>query len=292
MEQFLTYLLHYGYTEGSANSAVNRAKAFRIWCKEEGISELQVDYKKMLEFIEHEKNRGLSQQSMQGYLLEIKHYYNYLRKEKLVELNPLDFIQIHGVPKRKLHNILSYEELKKLYQDYSYPKDKLKEARNKALLGLILFQGIRTVQIHKLSIHDLRLRTAKVHVPGSIKTNPRWIKLEAEQLLDLMVYRLDIRPKLLERSGRETDLLFFTEFSESDIAHNLKNQVIQGLKKANRKVQNSHQLRASIITHWLKTENLRKAQYKAGHRHIDSTEAYQINDLDGLKNELEGFFPI
>ena len=37
---------------------------------------------------------------------------------------------------------------------------------------------------------------------------------------------------------------------------------------------------------WLKTENLRIVQYKAGHKHIGSTERFKSGDVEELKREV------
>ncbi len=52
------------------------------------------------------------------------------------------------------------------------------------------------------------------------------------------------------------------------------------------------QLRTSVITHWLKNYNLREVQYMAGHRYVSSTEAYQINDLDDLIEDIGKYHPL
>ena len=60
----------------------------------------------------------------------------------------------------------------------------------------------------------------------------------------------------------------------------------------NPSVLNAKQIRASVITKWLKMYNLREVQYLAGHRYISSTESYLQNDLEGLKEEVQQFHNI
>lgn len=291
MGELEIYLIRLSLSKKHISKICYQAKRFQEWCNENRYPLTQTDYKKILEFIQGEQQRGLKQNSIQKTLIELKHYFDYLKTEGLLTQNPTDYIKIQGVVRKKLHYILSFEELRKVYLNYSYPANKDIEYRDKSLLGLILFQGVTSTQLEKLSIHDLRLRTGKVRVPGSQKTNARWLKLESEQLLDLMTYRIDIRPKLIEKSARETDLLFFTPLTENDYIQNKKARLIKAVRKINRNVTSYHQIRASLITHWVKTENLRTAQYRAGHRFISSTEAYQVNDLEGLQSELEQFYP-
>lgn len=59
----------------------------------------------------------------------------------------------------------------------------------------------------------------------------------------------------------------------------------------NSKIKTLEQVRASVITHWVKLYNLRKVQIMAGHRYISSTEAYKENNLDDLKEDIINFHP-
>ena len=69
-------------------------------------------------------------------------------------------------------------------------------------------------------------------------------------------------------------------------------QLMIKVRKINPSVQNAKQIRASVITKWVKQYNLRKAQYLAGHRYISSTESYLQNDVEGLKEEIQPYHPL
>jgi len=64
------------------------------------------------------------------------------------------------------------------------------------------------------------------------------------------------------------------------------------LKKQFPRIKSSYQIRASVITDWLKKHNLRKVQYMTGHRYISSTEAFLVNDLDELKEDVLKYHPL
>ena len=55
---------------------------------------------------------------------------------------------------------------------------------------------------------------------------------------------------------------------------------------------NAKQFRVSVMMKWLKQSNLRQVQYLAGHRYISSTEAYQQNEMEGLREEVNKFHPM
>ncbi len=68
--------------------------------------------------------------------------------------------------------------------------------------------------------------------------------------------------------------------------------MFKGLQRENLQVKNPKQIRASVITWWLKNYNLRQVQYMAGHKYVSSTERYQLNSLDKLQEKLEKYHPI
>ncbi len=68
-------------------------------------------------------------------------------------------------------------------------------------------------------------------------------------------------------------------------------KLLKQLKKQNSKIKDGKQLRASVITNWLKVHNIRKAQHLAGHRFVSSTEAYQANNMDDLKEDVNKYHP-
>jgi len=54
---------------------------------------------------------------------------------------------------------------------------------------------------------------------------------------------------------------------------------------------NFTQIRISVISFWIKTYGLRKAQYLAGHRNISTTEQYIPNNLDNLIEDINKLHP-
>jgi len=53
-----------------------------------------------------------------------------------------------------------------------------------------------------------------------------------------------------------------------------------------------HQIRASVIAGWVKTHDLRQAQYLAGHKYVSSTERYLKADPDKLKKAVLSTHPL
>jgi integrase/recombinase XerD len=83
---------------------------------------------------------------------------------------PVAFIRLQGIRSRAYYNILSPEELQRLYHQYpifiTYEPGKLippqhqnilSRKRNKVLLGLLVYQDLRVEEIKALRVQDLHL---------------------------------------------------------------------------------------------------------------------------------------
>jgi hypothetical protein len=158
---------------------------------------------------------------------------------------------------------------------------------------------------------DLRLRKGTVLIRGDIaKTRKlgsivRELALAALQIIDLLEYIKEIRPRILagtysylpgrkpriENLTRETDQLLLSLAGSS----NLKNSIIhlfKNLREHNPKVKNTMQIRQSVIASRLAKENLRKVKYYAGHRYVSCTEYSKQINLQDLKRKVCEHHPL
>lgn len=166
-----------------------------------------------------------------------------------------------------------------------------------------------TPEVNKLSVPNLKLKEGAIYIPGSRKSNERTLELKSKQIIELMEYTYQVRGELLkyqpracpEQGRRETDNLFLpvppagkTKTSGKDLSRLdwIWKGLTPELRKEHPEFINFKQVRTSVITHWLKQHNLRKVQYMAGHKHVNSTESYLVNQLEDLKEDIDQFHPI
>ena len=135
-------------------------------------------------------------------------------------------------------------------------------------------------------------------IPGGTNRNEREMQLEPYQVMDMYDYTLQVRPLILGMEPKrktqikqETPQLFIGREGSHNI-NNFMSSILIRLKQINSQVKNARQIRASVITKWLKQHNLREAQYMAGHKYVSSTESYQQNDLEGLQEEIGKYHPL
>lgn len=305
MATFKNYLLSKGYSSQTSESYNRGLLQYVVWAETQKIEVEQSTYNEVISYVQYLKNRGLQQRSIQQSVNSIKHYFKWVVKRQLRNDNPTSNVNIKGVRQRKLHNTLSKQELEKLYNDFTikekendlnknqnwYAVSQLAKKRNKIILGMLIYQGLATTELSRITVNDLKLREGKIFVAGTRRSNERTLKLEAHQILDVMEYQLKTREEILKLTGKETDLLF-TSFGQSAKFHNIISKLLPQLKKLNRNIKSVNQLRTSVITAWLKSYNLREVQYMAGHRYVSSTENYLANDLEDLQEDINKYHPI
>ncbi len=105
------------------------------------------------------------------------------------------------------------------------------------------------------------------------------------------MYTTTARNELIRQTEKYTDDLFLSLGSKPDL-QNVLAKLSKKLKKQDRKFTGFNQIRASRITYWIQTENLREAQYRAGHKYISSTEKYKVHDIESLAMAIEKFHPM
>lgn len=294
---FKKYLKSKEFTNRSITTRMRVINMYLEWLNKENVEPEHVSYSDLLLFMKHCSRKGTKQRTVQNYLGVIKHYYDYLLNECKVTVNPASGIEIRGVKRKSLYHILEPHELHGLYN--KYPSGTLQDRRNKVILGLLVYQGLRSEEAGKLAVDDIKLREGKIDVPGSRKTNGRLLQLESSQIMDMYDYILQVRPQLLQmepkRKSQEkisTEKLFISEGGHCQSFSNLMTQLMIKVRKINPVVRNAKQVRASVIIKWLRIYNLRETQHLAGHRYISSTEAYQQNDVENLKEEVQQFHPL
>ena len=288
MNDFKQYLQSKGKTNQTIASYEKSLRHLQVWLKKEEIITEQTNYNDLLSFIKNLQNKEVSQRTINTYLVGITHYFDYQIEQGMITINPTIDIKVQGIINKKLHHILEPHELHSLYNNYPVKESSPASNRNKCILGLLVYQGITTTELSKLEINHLKLREGKIEIQGGRKSESRILDLVPAQMMELYDYAQ--RARLLLLGGCITECLFISEGGHSDM-HNYMARIFRQLRKQHPNLKSAKQIRASVITKWLKQHNLRETQYQAGHRFISSTEAYQQNDLEGLSEEIGQYHP-
>lgn len=296
IEALKEYLTIKGYSRSTIQSMALDAHRFTKWMEQENIPADSIRYADVTAYIQTLKKEGIKQKTQNTYIASIKKYLDHLVEQGTMRSNPAEHIKLQGTNQRNLYNILTAEELENLYCQYPVSQDgrlllQLAAKQNKIIAGLLIWQGLRTEDLCRIAVTDLKLREGKINIPGGRKTEPRILELKSHQIIELIDFLHETRKAIQQKNNMETNQLFIGVAGSPGINSVMKS-VIEQLRKQQPKLKKTEQIRASVITHWLKQYNLRKVQYMAGHRYVSSTEKFKINDLEGLQEEVNKFHPI
>lgn len=294
MSDYKTYLEKERYSESTVARYVYRLKDYEAWCKKKRIESTQIDYKNLLQYIKYLQSKNWKAETVNNQIRSVKLYFNYLNESYIRLDNPAEDIVVKREKTKVLRNLLSSDELEDLY--YSYETENINDfyftataKRNKVITGLIVYQALNSTTLAALELEHLELYKGKIYVPSTKKSNSRTLELKSWQVIELLEYINEYRPKIQKHINLYNHNLFPLN---TDQFNNILNAVTKKLKQTNYKVRNVSQLRASVITLWLSKYNIREVQQMCGHKYIGSTEKYQQDNLENLMEAINNYHPI
>lgn len=287
MKKFYQYLKDKGQNERTATEHVKNIERFYKWSEQSGRTSIDgMTYTELLEYVQYLKEKNVQAQTINIRLNGIRHYYEFLKTEGVCDTNPAKRLHIKGAIKRVVVNPLTYSELEKLYHDYAAYADKKNVfshvhrrsiEKNKVMLSLMIWQGLHSGELKKLRVEHIKLTRGVLDTPGAARSNGRTLSLVPVQMLLLNNY--------LHSLPKEQQTLFVGDVSQQVFC------LMKELTGINPQVKNVAHIRASVVLHWMKVYDKRQVQYMAGHKHISSTEKYELQQLDTLTDQLQRYHP-
>jgi site-specific recombinase XerD len=304
MNSINSYLKSLDYSQTTITITEKTIYDFINWSEDQHIEAKHATYNEILGFMQHLQKRGLKQRTIQLHISNLGHYFKWLIMVGVREDNPLKGIKIQGVQRKRLYHIISMQDLEKVYEQIKGNEEYMSgnyqlwheqshhsQQMHRVMFGFMIWQGLGSSELKNLRVDDLKLREGKVYVAGDRRSNERTLKLESVQLLDLLEYLQKTRTYYQKNQTEQSDRVFITKRGGSDL-NNRITALLKLINSINPLITQAQQLRASVITYWLKNNNLRQTQYMAGHRYVSSTEAYLVNDLDDLMEDIGKFHPL
>lgn len=303
IDSFKNYLKTQHLNDNTARQKSNYAGYYLNWLGTERLQAENTRYNDLLSFIDYCKAEGKTKHHINSMLRAIRTYYEFLRRSNPGIINPAKDLYLKGQRQKIISGTTPIEELEKLYQEYQAETPRTR--RNKIILGLFIYQGITTEELHQLEPCHLKLKEGKIYIPGNRRRNSRPLELKPFQILEFYEYVNEIRPKILEeittpKPARKPNTInqmkiedqLFISINGSENIKNSLWHLFKAIKKTNPDITSAEQIRKSVIVNWLKHYNLRQVQYMAGHKYVSSTERYQSNTLENLQSKLEKYHPL
>lgn len=277
-------LIEKNYSKNTIITYENNLKGFFNFISKNYVDIKEKDIK---EYLKHLKKQKKSNRSISNLISTLRSFYKYLIINKLISINPLEFIEMPKV-KKSLPNVLSLEEVDNLLNicandKYSY--------RNKAMIELMYATGLRISELINLKISNIDFEMAIVRTIGK-GNKERIIPINEVSLKILYDYIYYYRSEFI-RNGN-SDYLFLsnkksTKMTRQNFFIILKKIALEKNIKTN---FSPHTLRHSFATHLLHNgADLRIIQELLGHSDIATTQIYTHISNEKLKNDYDIYHP-
>ena len=119
MDHFKQYLQAKRYSPRTIDEHLLNVSRFISWAKEQQNMEMaEIRYNDLLVYIQQEKAKGISVETINLRLTSINKYLEYLKEEGELEKNPAKNLRVKGELQKVIRNPLTRVELDTLYQQY------------------------------------------------------------------------------------------------------------------------------------------------------------------------------
>lgn len=239
----------------------------------------------ILAFLE-EKKENYAASSVNRYISALRQFYLFLRQEKWIEENPMQYID---TPKKVQHlpDTLTLEEVERILETPD-TKDPL-GLRNRAILEVMYATGLRVSELIHLQQKELHLAMGFIQTIGK-GNKERIIPIGDVAVRWLERYFSEARPRLVKGEVSEVFVnAHGRPLTRQGIWKNIKAIVRDaGIKKN----VTPHTLRHSFATHLLENgADLRMVQELLGHASISTTQIYTHVTKQRMAKIYQEFFP-
>lgn len=254
MEQFKKYLLSKRYSSSTIKIYVESLRIFLLFYNK-NTSELSND-----DIIHFNNSYILERKLSQSYQNQVVNAIKLFTK--VIEGNKLQPELIHRPrPEKKLPNVLSKEEVKKIL-------DVLTNEKHRMMLSLIYACGLRRSELLNILIKDIQSDRKILFIRQSKGKKDRIVPISEKLIEMLRVYYINFKPSVFLFEGQVVG----QKYSERSLELILKKSVM--LANINKPVT-LHWLRHSYATHLLENgTDLRFIQELLGHSSSRTTEIY------------------
>ena len=281
-DAFGYYLKRYRYKNSNIRIVLLGQQLFIDWIEERGVPAEQLRYQDIMDYVDHCRQQRNTHNTITGKVGLIKVWLDY----RGVVPNPCKGWHIKRRPALLPPGLLSQIELEQLY--HNHPEETAAEIRDKVIVGMMIYQGTEGGHLNRLEVKDVNLEVGFIIIGKTVRSNSRTIKIHSTQQVLLEHYIDQIRPKIMTV---DTDKLIVKE-GQMEKLRSFYDGFYKRLKKRYPQFSNMKQIRASVISNWLKHYNLREVQYMAGHRYVSSTERYMTVRIEDLQKRLDAIHPM
>jgi integrase/recombinase XerD len=295
------------YTDRTIHNHTRQLHRFNQWCIENKIANaVYIGHNRVVRYVGDCISGRVTRKTVAHYMYIIKKYYSWLINCGLITDNPCDEIIVKGVVKRTLHQVLSKEELERLFNEYplktkstdlsTYTRGNqqryLSRFRNKLIIGFVVYQGLSIDEIMQVTTDDISIRERTVRLKGVGSFVARTLALHEDQAAYLQDYLQTVRPAMLSiiRGSGITNQLIFCAYGGTTYKH-LFESLLRQVKWIDQRVKCIEQLRASVLVQMLDIYYISKGRDLAGENKQFKTQYKNVYPLPDLEENIRNYHP-
>lgn len=241
----------------------------------------QITHYHIKSWLVHQINEGLKNRSVARKISTLKSFYNFLLREQLVTINPLNKVQAPKVEKR-LPEFVEQNAMENLFDGNltdEHFENTFEGLRDKLMVNLFYATGIRLSELQNIENQSVDFYKKQIKVLGK-RNKERIIPITNEVIELIKQYN---NQKIA--NGFVSNYLLLTNKGEPLYAKLIYNTVKKYLSKVTTLSKRSpHVLRHTYATHLLNQgADLNAIKELLGHSSLAATQVYTHNSIQQLK---------
>jgi integrase/recombinase XerD len=250
-EDFYSYRLGKGYSTRTIKSQDSYIRRFNKWLTQSEINLQSINYQAILSFVSDERKKGTVPGNLRNQLQAIRVYLDYQVTTGILNDNPAANVKLQDRQHKSLLPAIDEETLLDIYKTFTIeePKNKYGKSlhqRDSVVLGLLIFQGLDSGDLQRLTVKDINLTDGTIYIASSRKKAARMLKLESLQILSIHQYLT--RTRILLNESQANTEQFFIKSKINDMV----SAIVTKLKQNYPEIRNPRHIRSSVIMNWLK----------------------------------------
>ena len=271
-KEFIKFLKTKNLSENTVSSYSRHCKEFKNHVKK---SLSKIEPKDVYNFIQKQRNNGLSGNSIAIKLSSIKEFFKFLSENEICEDVTANFTTNYS--DKKLPSVISEEDINSVLD--TQPTEPM-EYRNKAILEFMYATGVRVSELINLKMNDLNLENNIIFCRGK-GSKHRMLIFHDECKRSLLNYFLVYR-NFFENS----DFVFLNSKGNP-----FSRKGINDIVKKYFPNHSPHSIRHSFATHLYNREaGIKTIQELLGHESITTTQIYTHLSTHKIKSDYDKFF--
>jgi site-specific recombinase XerD len=255
------------------------------WLIDNDFDVLKVTLDQMYDYVAFRRKKGDSHKTIIRLKGILTHFYQSLPGK----WNPALLLEFTKEDRPTPTNLIDEEFLGRIYRETE--ANTLTQKRDKCILGMMVFLGLKRVELRELELEHLDMEEGRILIPETSKSQERHLTLNPVQVMHLSNYVYDIREKLLFERNIPTSKLFFSGGVATDL-HGPVGGIIDKLRWQFHYVKSLLQLQQSRMAIWVAKEGLREAQYLGDYKYVTSVMRCDFKSIEELKKKLDFYPPL